>query len=35
MTQDEGGMARYQEAKSFIELEHRNPDKFIPEERGQ
>ena len=25
---------RYNEVKEFIEREHRNPSKFIPEERG-
>ena len=34
MTQDERWMARFQEVKSFIETNHRNPSKFIPEERG-
>ena len=34
MTQDERWMVRYQEVKGFIEREHRNPSKFIPEERG-
>ena len=34
MTQDERWMARYNEVKEFIEHEHRNPSKFIPEERG-
>lgn len=33
MTQDEGGMARYQEAKSFIETNHRNPSKYYDEEK--
>lgn len=27
-------MTRYNEVKEFIEREHRNPSKFIPEERG-
>lgn len=35
MTQDERWIARYQEIKYFIETNHRNPSKFIPEERGQ
>lgn len=34
MTQDERWLARYNEVKSFIESNHRNPSKFIPEERG-
>ena len=34
MTQDERWMVRYQEVKCFIDLELRNPSKFIPEERG-
>ena len=34
MTQDEKWIARYNEVKDFIEREHRNPSKFIPEERG-
>ena len=34
MTQNERWMAKYNEAKEFIEREHRNPSKFIPEERG-
>ena len=34
MTQDERWMAKYSEVKEFIEREHRNPSKFIPEERG-
>ena len=34
MTQDERWMVRYNEVKAFIEREHRNPSKFIPEERG-
>lgn len=33
MTQDQRWMVRYQEVKGFIEREHRNPSKFIPEER--
>ena len=35
MTQDERWLTRYNEVKEFIEREHRNPSKFIPEERGQ
>ena len=34
MTQDERWLTRYNEVKVFIEREHRNPSKFIPEERG-
>ena len=34
MTQDERWMARYKEVKDFIVKNHRNPSKFIPEERG-
>lgn len=34
MTQDERWLSRYYEVKEFIEREHRNPSKFIPEERG-
>ena len=34
MTQDERWLTRYNEVKEFIEREHRNPSKFIPEERG-
>lgn len=34
MTQDERWLMRYNEVKAFIEREHRNPSKFIPEERG-
>ena len=26
-------MARYQEVKDFIEANHRNPSKYVPEER--
>lgn len=32
MTQDERWMARYNEVKSFIETNHRNPSKYNPEE---
>lgn len=35
MTQDERWLTRYNEVKEFIEREHRNPSKFIPEEREQ
>lgn len=34
MRQDERWNMHYQEVKCFIEREHRNPSKFIPEERG-
>ena len=34
MTQDERWFARYNEVKNFINDNHRNPSKFIPEERG-
>lgn len=34
MTQDERWITRYNEVKEFIEREHRNPSKFVPEERG-
>lgn len=34
MTHDERWMAGYNEWVAFIEREHRNPSKFIPEERG-
>jgi hypothetical protein len=33
MTQEERWIARYNEVKTFIELEHRNPSKYNPEER--
>ena len=33
MTQDERWMARYNEVKSFIEVNHRNPSKYAPEEK--
>jgi hypothetical protein len=33
MTQDERWLARYKEVKSFIEVNHRNPSKFAPEEK--
>lgn len=35
MTQDERWNVRYQEVRTFIEINKRNPSKFIPEERGQ
>ncbi len=33
MTQDEKWMARYNEVKTFIESNHRNPSKYVPEEK--
>ena len=33
MTQDERWLARYNEVKSFIEANHRNPSKYNPEEK--
>ena len=33
MTQDERWMVRYNEVKSFIETNHRNPSKYVPEEK--
>ncbi len=33
MTQDEKWMARYNEVKTFIESNHRNPSKYAPEEK--
>ena len=33
MTQDERWMARFQEVKTFIEKNHRNPSKYYPEEK--
>ena len=35
MTQDELWLAKYNEIVAFIELEHRNPSKYDPEERGR
>ena len=35
MDQETRWLTRYNEVKEFIEREHRNPSKFIPEERGQ
>lgn len=32
MTQDERWQARYNDVKTFIEREHRNPSKYEPEE---
>lgn len=34
MNQETRWITRYNEVKEFIEREHRNPSKFIPEERG-
>ena len=34
MTQDEKWLVRYNEVKSFIEANHRNPSKYDPEERS-
>lgn len=31
--QDERWLARYKVVKSFIEVNHRNPSKYVPEER--
>ncbi len=33
MTQDERWMARYNEVKTFIETNQRNPSKYYPEEK--
>jgi hypothetical protein len=33
MTQDERWLTRYNEVKSFIETNHRNPSKYYPEEK--
>lgn len=33
MTQDERWMARYNEVKTFIEANHRNPSKYYDEEK--
>ncbi len=33
MTQDERWLVRYNEVKSFIETNHRNPSKYYPEEK--
>ena len=33
MTQDERWTIRYQEVKAFIESNHRNPSKYVAEER--
>ena len=34
MTQDEHWLTKWQEAIDFLETNHRNPSKFVPEERG-
>lgn len=33
MTQDEKWMVRYNEVKTFIETNHRNPSKYAPDEK--
>ena len=33
MTQEERWMTRYNEVKTFIETNHRNPSKYYPEEK--
>ena len=33
MTQEERWMTRYNEVKEFIECEHRNPSKYVAEDR--
>lgn len=33
MTQDERWLSRYNEVKSFIEMNHRNPSKYYQEEK--
>lgn len=33
MTQDERWMTRYKEVVNFIEINHRNPSKYVPEEK--
>lgn len=33
MMQDERWMVRYNEVKGFIETSHRNPSKYVPEEK--
>lgn len=35
MTQDELWLKKYREVKDFIETNHRNPSRYVPEERGQ
>ena len=33
MTQNERWQGRYNEVKTFIETHHRNPSKYVPEEK--
>ena len=33
MTQDERWLARFKKVKTFIEANHRNPSKYVPEEK--
>lgn len=33
MTQDERWLVKYNEVKTFIETNHRNPSKYVPEEK--
>ncbi len=35
MTQDERWLAKFNEVKTFIEINHRNPSKYDAEERGK
>lgn len=35
MTQDEAWLKKYQEVMTFIETSHRNPSRYVPEERGK
>lgn len=35
MTQDALWLKKYQEVKDFIEINHRNPSRYDPEERGK
>lgn len=35
MTQEELWLKKYQEVKNFIEINHRNPSRYNPEERGK
>ena len=35
MTQDELWLKKYREVKEFIEVNHRNPSRHVPEERGR
>ena len=34
MTQEERWLARYEEVVGFVEANHRNPSKYVDEERG-